>query len=113
LLWRPPCGIGRSRARLGHNRTLPRPASSRDGLVARTFGQSRSPSEQDLHDYVDGRLDDAGRARIEAHLKRHAGDRAKVAAWRTIASGLHALYDHTLDEPVPEAMRKLLRKKRG
>lgn len=65
-----------------------------------------SISEQDLHDYVDGRLDAAGRARIEAHLAHHPDDRAKVAAYRAINRGLRQLYDGALAGPLPELVRK-------
>ena len=71
-----------------------------------------SISEQELHDYVDGRLDEAGRARVAAHLARDPADRAKVAAWSAINAKLRQLYDGTLDEPVPPAMRTLLPGKR-
>jgi anti-sigma factor RsiW len=45
-------------------------------------------------------------------LQRHAGDRARVAHYRAIASGLHALYDGVLREPIPDAMSALLARHR-
>jgi anti-sigma factor RsiW len=65
-------------------------------------------SKDEVHDYVDGRLDDADRARIAAHLEAHPVDRARVETYRAITAGLHALYDPALREPVPEKMRALL-----
>jgi anti-sigma factor RsiW len=65
-------------------------------------------SEDEIHDYVDGRLADADRARVAAHLDGHAVDRARVETYRAITAGLHALYDPALREPVPEKMRALL-----
>jgi anti-sigma factor RsiW len=64
-------------------------------------------SEDEIHDYVDGRLDDADRARIAAHLEGHPADRARVEDYRAITAGLHTLYDPALREPVPERMRAL------
>jgi anti-sigma factor RsiW len=64
-------------------------------------------SEDELHDYADGRLAEADRARIAAHLEAHPVDRARVETYRAITAGLHALYDATLREPVPEKMRAL------
>ena len=69
-------------------------------------------SDQQLHDYVDGRLAAAERSRIAAHLKLHAGDRARVASYRAIARGLHALYDGALCEPIPKSMSALLARHR-
>jgi anti-sigma factor RsiW len=67
-------------------------------------------SEQDLHDYVDGRLGEADRARIEAHLAHHADHREQVEIYRAVNRGLHALHDRVLAEPIPPAMKALLAK---
>lgn len=69
-----------------------------------------SPSEQDLHDYVDGRLGEDERARIAAHLSRHPEAAAVVESYRAQIAGMHTLYDGTLDEPIPERLRVLLRR---
>jgi anti-sigma factor RsiW len=69
-----------------------------------------SPSEQDLHDYVDGRLGADERARIAAHLSRHPEAAAIVESYRAQIAGLHALYDGALDEPIPERLRALVRR---
>lgn len=63
-------------------------------------------SEQDLHAYVDGRLDAGRRQEVEAHLATDAAAAAKVAAYRRQKAGLHALFDPTLDEPIPPRLRK-------
>ncbi|MCF3640557.1 anti-sigma factor [Rhizobium sp. TRM95111] len=44
---------------------------------------SRSVTEDDLHAYVDGLLDAAATARVEAWLPTHAEDAALVEIWRT------------------------------
>ena len=71
------------------------------------------PSEQELHAYIDGRLEPAAAARIAAYLARHPQAAALVEAYRAQIEGLHALYDDVLDEPVPAAMLALLRRQQA
>lgn len=66
-------------------------------------------SRQDLHDYVDGRLDPASRARIAHYLASNPDAAATVESYRAQNAALRALYDEALDEPVPAQMRALLR----
>lgn len=68
----------------------------------------RSFSEDELHAYVDGALDPATAAELEAWLAGHAGPAAEIAAWRAQREALHAAYDPVLDEPVPEAIAGLM-----
>lgn len=63
-------------------------------------------TEQELHAYVDEALDPARRQAVEAHLARTPEDAARVAAWRRQKEGLHALFDATLDEPLPSRLAK-------
>ena len=70
------------------------------------------PSEQDLHAYIDGHLEPAEAARVAAYLARHPEAAALVESYRAQSAGLHALYDKVLDEPVPEEMLALLRRRR-
>jgi anti-sigma factor RsiW len=59
------------------------------------------PQEAMLHAYLDGQLaPEEGRA-VEARLARDPDAAARVAEWRAVNDRLHALYDPTLDEPVP------------
>jgi anti-sigma factor RsiW len=74
---------------------------------------SPEPSEQDLHDYVDGRLDGERRAAIADYLAHHPQEAARIEAYRAQMAGLHALYDDALDEPIPAAMLALLQRRRG
>lgn len=64
--------------------------------------------DQVLHAYLDGVLDaDEARAVAEAV----AADRdlaAKLGHFQRQIAGLHDLYDHILDEPVPDSMLKIL-----
>ena len=71
------------------------------------------PSEQDLHAYIDGRLEPAEAARVATYLARHPEAAALVEAYRAQIAGLHALYDKILDEPVPPAMLALVRRRRS
>jgi anti-sigma factor RsiW len=66
-------------------------------------------TRQDLHDYVDGRLDPASRARIAHYLATHPDAAAAVESYRAQNAALRVLYDDVLDEPVPAQMRALLR----
>jgi anti-sigma factor RsiW len=60
--------------------------------------------EADLHAYSDGRLDEARRLRVEAHLAHDARAAEKVRAWRGQNEALRALYNPVLNEPVPQRL---------
>lgn len=61
-------------------------------------------SDDDLHAYVDGMIDDARRIEVEARLAHDPEAAAKVANWRAQTQALHALFDPVLDETPTEAM---------
>ena len=63
-----------------------------------------SISEDELHAYVDGCLDQARRPAVEASLAANPREAERVAAYRSQKQALHALYDPISDEPVPPAM---------
>jgi anti-sigma factor RsiW len=63
-------------------------------------------NEQDLHAYVDGQLDPARHAEIEAHLGANPQALARVEAYRKQNQMLHALFDPALDEPLPAALQR-------
>jgi anti-sigma factor RsiW len=65
-------------------------------------------SEDRLHAYVDGALDAAAVAEIEAWLADNPEAAAEVAAWRAQREALRAAYDPVLAEPVPEGISALL-----
>lgn len=58
-------------------------------------------SEAQLHALADGVLPQAQRAAVDAHLRAHPEDAARVDAWREQNRQLRALFDPVLDEPVP------------
>jgi len=61
-------------------------------------------AENDLHAYVDGRLDAARRAEVEAWLLGHPSDAARVAAYRQQNDMMQALFNPVLNEPLPLQM---------
>ncbi|GAB3545862.1 anti-sigma factor [Noviherbaspirillum agri] len=74
---------------------------------------SSSPiTEIDLHAHVDGQLDPARRAEVEAYLAAHPEAAAQVQAWRTQNQLLHAAYDKVMNEPVPLRLSTAVRPRR-
>lgn len=67
---------------------------------------TRAWNEERLLAYVDGELDAAGRAEVEALLGRDAEAAAFVQAQQALRSQLSAAFDPVLDEPVPDALRR-------
>ncbi len=65
-----------------------------------------SISEHDLQAYVDGQVDPARVAEMEAHLADHPQDAMRVEAYRKQNQTLHALFDPTLDEPLSGALQR-------
>lgn len=66
------------------------------------------PGEDDLHAYVDGRLDPARRAQVVARLRVDADAAARVEAYRRQNQALHGLFDPVLDDPLPGPVRASL-----
>jgi anti-sigma factor RsiW len=66
-------------------------------------------TEADLQAYADGRLDEAGRAAVEAWLASRPEDAERVADYRRLGEALRAAYDSVLAEPVPDRLRQALR----
>jgi anti-sigma factor RsiW len=64
-------------------------------------------SEDDLHAYVDDRLDPERRCAVEAELAQSPADAARAAAYREQGAALHAFFDPVLGEPVPERLRNV------
>ncbi len=60
--------------------------------------------ENDLHAYVDGRLDVARRTEVEAWLASNPSDAARVSAYRQQNDMMQALFNPVLNEPVPMQM---------
>jgi anti-sigma factor RsiW len=62
-------------------------------------------SEDDLHAYADGQLDDVRRAEVASWLAAHPEQQARVAAWREQSAQLHRAYDALLEQPVPPRLQ--------
>ncbi|RJG07298.1 anti-sigma factor [Noviherbaspirillum cavernae] len=67
-----------------------------------------SIGEADLHAYVDGQLDAARRAEVEAYLAAHPETAAQVQELRGQTQALHAAYDGVLNEPIPLRLTNVL-----
>src|SRR5690348_13734743 len=74
------------------------------------MGNQPAPSEQDLQDYTDGRLDAGQQAEIAAYLADHPETAARIERDRAHIAGMHALYDSVLTEPIPPSMLALLQR---
>jgi len=61
-------------------------------------------SENDLHAYADGQLDETRRLRVEAYLAGNAEAAESVRIWREQGEALRALYNPVLNEPVPQRL---------
>lgn len=61
-------------------------------------------SDEILMAYVDGELDDASRAEVEAALAANPDVARRVARQKALREELRAAFDGVLDEPVPERL---------
>jgi anti-sigma factor RsiW len=66
-------------------------------------------TDQQIQDYLDGRLNERDRAAVAAYLLAHPRVAADVEAVRRQTDALQALGQEILDEPVPEHLRRILR----
>lgn len=65
---------------------------------------SLRPSDDELHAYVDGRLEASRRDALERWLADHPADAERVAAWRAQNAALRAAFDPLLSEAVPQRL---------
>lgn len=61
-----------------------------------------------LSAFVDGELEPAEHARVEAWLRDNPADRLRVQAWAADRDALAAAFGSVLDEPVPDALQSTL-----
>jgi anti-sigma factor RsiW len=61
-------------------------------------------TEDELHAYVDGELPDDRCANVEAWLKTHPDDAARVSTWRALAQTLQHRYGGVVEEVVPKRL---------
>jgi anti-sigma factor RsiW len=74
--------------------------------------KSMSVSEEQLHAYVDGRLDPTQAAEVEARLAANPEAAERAQAYRAQNRSLRAMYEPVLDEPVPARLTNTLRQPR-
>lgn len=63
-----------------------------------------SVNEDELHALLDGRLDTAARAELEARLVQDAAARETLQAWQRQRAALRDLHEPVLHEPVPASL---------
>ena len=73
--------------------------------------QNRPITEQDLHAYVDGQLDSVRHAEVEAYIAQSPDAAQRVKEYQAYNQGLHSLFDATLQEHVPEALKAKLQRR--
>ena len=61
-------------------------------------------TEDELHAYVDGELPEDRYDAVEAWLKTHSDDAARVAGWRAMADALQRRYGGVGEEPIPRRL---------
>ena len=66
--------------------------------------QADKLKEDDLHAYVDDRLDAARRAEVETWLAQHTADADRAATYRQQNEMMLALFNPVLNEPIPIQM---------
>ena len=67
-------------------------------------------TSDDLQDYIEGRLDPNGEARVEAYLRFNPAEAARVELLRQQALRLKKMGEDILNEPVPSHLLDLLRR---
>lgn len=70
----------------------------------------RAITDADLQDYIEGRLDDAARKKVEDLLANDAGLADEVERLRRQAVKLQEFGKNVLDEPIPPEMLELIKK---
>ena len=74
----------------------------------------RNPfTDQQIQDYIDGRLSERDRAAVAAYLLAHPRVAADVEAVRRQSDALRALGHEILDEPVPAHLRRIVHERRA
>ena len=75
------------------------------------MAMNTAPDDTLLCAWIDGELPPERRAEVEAWLREHPDDAARVRAWSADARSLRAALDPVLDEPVPTALMQTVWRK--
>lgn len=67
--------------------------------------------EEELHAYLDGALDAARRLAIALYLADHPEEAARLEAFRAQKEAFRLLFDRALDQPVPDRLRRVMRRR--
>jgi anti-sigma factor RsiW len=67
-----------------------------------------APDDTALHAWLDGELTPERRAQVDAWLREHPEDAARVRLWGADRDALRARFDGVLDEPVPQALAQVV-----
>ncbi len=67
----------------------------------------------DINAYLDGTLSDGDRREVELAIKTDVEAAALLQQYRQHVQELHRIYDSVLNEPVPERMLDLLRRRKS
>jgi anti-sigma factor RsiW len=70
-----------------------------------------APDDSALHAWLDGELSPERRAEVEAWLREHPEEAARVRLWAADGYALRAHFDGALDEPVPDALAQVVWRK--
>lgn len=73
------------------------------------MSEQRPLSDDDLHAYLDGQLDEASMAAVEAAIAQDTILAEKIAEFRAQRVAIKQIYDPVLTEPVPDSLRKVVR----
>lgn len=67
-------------------------------------------SEDEIQEYIDGRLNPMRRREVEAYLSTRPGRAAEVQALLRQQDALRRLGEEILNEPVPDRLQEILRR---
>ena len=73
--------------------------------------EQNSVPDDDINDYVDGRMDEVRAAAFERVLSTDPEIAARVFAYKSLNDGISGLYDPVMQEPVPDKLRDVLEAK--
>jgi hypothetical protein len=89
------------------------PLRSKSSLKAPGWILMKRLTMSDINAYLDGTLSDGDRREVELAIKTDVEAAALLQQYRQHVQELHRIYDSVLNEPVPERMLDLLRRRKS